>query len=195
MFYCDCGSNLVGADNELKEIISNLDKEKIDKFALSRGFQFHFHPPQASEHGGHYERHIRSIRQVLRGVSNQQKYHEDHLTTFMCEVEKILNSRPLTPVSNDPDSVPLTPNLILLLRGNPSVSIVDDPDESWPRLCYKRASYLADVFWKRYLREYVPLLQIRQKNLVPQRNLVEGDIVLMTGEGYAQGFWPLARVI
>ena len=51
--WSDHGTNLVGANNELKEIISNLDQQKIEKFALSRGFHFHFHPPQASEHGGH----------------------------------------------------------------------------------------------------------------------------------------------
>ena len=71
-----------------------------------------------------------------------------------------------------------------------------DEDDVWcPKSHYKRASYLASIFWKRYLPEYVSLLQVRQKNLSPHRNLCEGDLVLMTGEGHARGFWPLVRVV
>ena len=39
------------------------------------------------------------------------------------------------------------------------------------------------------------MLQLRQKNIVPERNLAVGDLVMMTGEGFARGYWPLARVM
>ena len=46
---------------------------------------------------------------------------EETLRTFLIEVEKILNDRQITPVSDDPkDLEALTPNHILLLRRNPS---------------------------------------------------------------------------
>ena len=45
------------------------------------------------------------------------------------------------------------------------------------------------------MKEYIPLLQTRQKWLQPCRNLVENDLVLMTGEGSKRGCWPLGRVV
>ena len=41
---------------------------------------------------------------------------------------------------------------------------------------------MADIFWKRWLREYLPSLQVRQKWLTPKGNLRVGDIVLMCSD-------------
>jgi hypothetical protein len=50
---------------------------------------------------------------VVRG----QTLSDEELMTFMCEVEAIVNGRPVTVVSdNIQDMEPLTPNHILLLR-------------------------------------------------------------------------------
>ena len=79
---------------------------------------------------------------------------EDNLTTFLCETEKILNERPLTKVSESPDDeIPLSPNLILLLRGNSSECLFEA--KNVPRMYHRQAQFLADLFWKRWLKEYV----------------------------------------
>ena len=39
--------------------------------------------------------------------------------------------------------------------------------------------YLADIFWKRWTREYLPLLQKRSKWVNTSRNVTNGDIVLI----------------
>ena len=54
---------------------------------------------------------------------------------------------------------------------------------------------MANVFWRRWLREYLPVLQSRQKWLLPKRNLVVGDIVLMVDEDTPRSVWPTARVL
>jgi len=110
----------------------------------------------------------------------------------MAEVEKILNDRPLTPPtsdSNDPE--PLTLSKLLLLRPNVCFS----PEESDPIYIYgskrwKQAQYLADIFWKRWTREYLPTLQVTQKWLRPRPNLSVGDLVLVVGENSPRGRWP-----
>ena len=58
-------------------------------------------PPATSHHGGVWERCIRSVQKILNSVVRQQTLDDESLTTFMCEVENIINSRPLTAVSND----------------------------------------------------------------------------------------------
>ena len=67
-----------------------------------------------------WERMIRSVRKVLNALLKNQSPNDEGLSTLMCEVEAILNSRPLTKVSDDPNDLQaLSPNHLLLLRAVP----------------------------------------------------------------------------
>ena len=105
---------------------------------------------------------------------------EETLRTFHIEVEKIWNGRSITPVSDDPkDLEALTPNHILLLRRNPSwcPDLFDESDRFKAR--WKHVHLLANEFWQRWTREYLPTLQERQKWLQPKPNFKVGDLVLL----------------
>ena len=70
--------------------------------------------------GGIWERQIRMARKVLNVILRKQIVDDEHLSTLFCQVESIVNGRPSTILSNDPnDETPLTPNHLLLLRGGP----------------------------------------------------------------------------
>ena len=96
----------------------------------------------------------------------------------------------LTIDSNDPE--PLTPSKLLLLRPNvcfpPGES--DAVDIYWSKR-WKQAQYLADIFWKRWILEYFPALQVKQKWLRPRPNLAVGDLVLVAGKKFST--WTLAK--
>ena len=67
--------------------------------------------------GGSWERMIRSIKRILDILLKFQVVTDDVLHTLLLEVESILNSRPLCPITLDPyGNEPLTPNHLLLLR-------------------------------------------------------------------------------
>ena len=53
---------------------------------------------------------------------------------------------------------------------------------------------LADQFWTRWLREYLLLLQQRQKWLLPQRNFSQGDLILVGNDHTKRGLWPKGLV-
>lgn len=53
---------------------------------------------------------------------------------------------------------------------------------------------MADLFWSRWRKEYLPLLQRRQKSLQPERSLAVGDVVLVYDESLPRSRWPLGRV-
>ena len=54
---------------------------------------------------------------------------------------------------------------------------------------------MSHVFWKRWLREYLPTLQERSKWLKRHRCLTVGDLVLAVDENVHRGKWPLGRII
>lgn len=86
----------------------------------------------------------------------------------------ILNSRPLSRNSDSPlDEQPLTPNHLLHLRPCPSVPPgVFEKDDLNCRHAWRQAQYLANLFWRRWTREYLPTLLERKKWTEPKRNLL-----------------------
>ncbi|XP_078486365.1 uncharacterized protein LOC144744882 [Ciona intestinalis] len=194
--YSDNGLNFVGAEKELRTNIQNWNVRQIDQSLSQRGIQWHFNPPHASHQGGVWERMIRSVRKILRQLSWERTMDEDSLQTYMAEIEYILNSRPLTAVSDDPrDLNALTPNSILtgVIASSYSPGVFMKGDGY--RKSWKAVQYLTDRFWDQWTKSYLPLLQLRQKWLQPVRNFAVGDIVLMVTEGTKRGEWPKARVI
>lgn len=92
--------------------------------------------------------------------------------TVLCEVEKMINDRPLTRQSDDPlDLSPLTPSTLLLGYRNQSSSPTTFSWTRHSREKWKEAQRLADMFWARWLKEYFPSLQKKQKWLSPKSNL------------------------
>ena len=194
--YSDNGSNFTAGERELRESLEDWNQQSIEKFLRQKNIRWKFNPPGASHMGGAWERTIRSVRKILRALLGQQFVSDEILRTLMSEVEGILNSRPLTPVSSDPkDLDPLTPNHLLLLRANPNLPPgVFNKDEIHSKRRWRQVQYMADVFWKRWLREYVPTLQERAKWTKPRRSLAIGDLVLIADENVHRGKWPLGRV-
>ena len=192
----DNGTNFVGASRELKEALAALDHDHIQRVLRSAGVDWKFNPPGASHYGGTWERMIRSIRRVLKSVLHQQQLDDDSLYTVLCEVEAILNDRPITQLSEDPNDLePLTPNHILLLKGKPALPPgLFEKGDLYTKRRWRQVQYIADLFWKRWVREYLPLLQERQKWNREKRSLVTGDIVIVMDSTAPRGSWLLGRV-
>ena len=193
----DNGTNFTGAERELKSAINAWNQAQIHDYMHQNGVEWKFNTPAASHMGGVWERPIRTVRKVLRGLMKEQVLDEENLATLMCVVESIVNGRPLTAVSDDPkDLEALTPSHLLLLRKGPVLPPgLFTKDEVYSRRRWRQVQYLANIFWHRWTKEYLPALQNRQKWLMPKRNLAVGDIVLVTNEDAPRSVWPIARVI
>ena len=193
----DNGTNFVGAEKELREAIAGWNQKQIHEYLHQNGIQWNFNPPAASHMGGVWERLIRTVRKVLRAVMKEQVVDDEGLSTLLCVVEAIVNGRPLTTVSADPkDLESLTPNHLLLLRSGPSLPPgCFVKEDLYTRRRWRQVQYMANLFWSRWVKEYLPILQNRQKWFQPKRNLEIGDIVLVVGETTPRSVWPIARVV
>lgn len=118
------------------------------------------------------------------------------LRTVFCEAVSILNKRPLCPSSDDPnDFEPLTPNHFLLLRPNPTPPPgTFSNDDLYSRKHWRHAQFLANHFWTRWVKEYVPMLQQRQKWTTVKRDLKINNLVLITDSTEPRCKWLLGRV-
>ena len=116
----DNAFNFTSGENELWDAIGNWNQAKISEFLLQKEVRWVFNPPAASHMGVIWERMIRSVRKVLNDLLKDQSSKDERLCTLMCDVQAILNSRPLTKVSDDAsDLQALSPNHLLLLRAGP----------------------------------------------------------------------------
>ena len=178
----DNGTNFVGARRAM--------------FATNNDVEWIFQPPHASHMNGAWERLIRTVRKVLVGIVPRNiPLTDESFRTLLCEVERIVNSRPLTKVSDDvSDSAALTPNHILLLNHCPVVSPGSFSDSDIYRQRWRCVQHLADVFWQKWLREYLPELQRRSKWRSSKRNAAVGDVMLVQEDHTPRGVWPLGLV-
>ncbi|XP_073254422.1 uncharacterized protein [Porites lutea] len=127
--WSDNATNFAGAEKEIRqslrdwnqdELNERLRKDEISCYLCPR-MQWKFQPPTASHMSGIWERLIRSVRKTMKAVLGDPNAFVglETLRTVFAEVVTILNSRPLTPVSDDPsDYEPLTPSHFLLQRQN-----------------------------------------------------------------------------
>ncbi|KAJ8017933.1 hypothetical protein HOLleu_44355 [Holothuria leucospilota] len=194
----DNGTNLVGAEKELRQMLEKVDQTRMIDTFCSGGIEWSFNPPAGSHFGGVWERMIRTTRKILYSLMKEQPrtLDDDLLSTLLCEVENILNNRPLTTTSPDPDDLtPLTPNMLV----NPQAKMLAPPGEFEQRDVYarkrwRRAQYLVDVFWSRWRKEYVVTLQQRDKWQRQRRNVQVGDVVLIVDKSVPRNTWPMGVV-
>ncbi|XP_052694839.1 uncharacterized protein LOC128173163 [Crassostrea angulata] len=195
----DRGTNFVGATDPLQIDAINVEDRQVKDFLHSRGTTWIFNPPHASHMGGAWERMIGLTRRILDNMlkdhSAQGLTHEV-LTTFLAEASAIINSRPLTAVSSDPDSpFVLTPSILLTQKTDvPTEAVCDTTAKDLFKVQWKRVQHLAKMFWDKWKKEYLHTLQARKKWHHGQRNISVGDIVLLKDVETHRNNWPLGRI-
>ena len=55
VMFSDNGGNFVKADKELKDLVNQLDQEKINQTTAKKEFQWSFNPPVVPQFGGVHE--------------------------------------------------------------------------------------------------------------------------------------------
>ncbi|XP_053387241.1 uncharacterized protein LOC123539924 [Mercenaria mercenaria] len=195
-FRSDRGTNFVGATDLLGIDTIFVEDRPVKNFLQSHGCEWVFNPPHSSHMGGSWERMIGIARRVLESMLKPvTTLTHDVLVTLMAEVTAIINSRPIVPVSNDPDNPEvLSPSMLLTSKSvcdNTNVSNLDV--KSLYGAQWKRVQYLAELFWSKWKREFLNTLQTRRKWNYEQEPLSVGDVVLLKDKEVCRNFWPLAR--
>ncbi|XP_036143579.1 uncharacterized protein LOC118645869 [Monomorium pharaonis] len=145
--------------------------------------RWEFNPPATPHMGGKWEAVVKSTKYHLRRTIGETQLTFEELTTLLSQIEAILNSRPLEPLSDDPDDVSaLTPGHFLI--GNPLTTI---PEPSLDDLAVSRLSRWQFIqqrvqqFWSQWSAHYLQRQQSIFKWHHKNNDINIGSLVLITG--------------
>ncbi|XP_011707941.1 PREDICTED: uncharacterized protein LOC105462788 [Wasmannia auropunctata] len=197
--YSDNGASFVGSNRELKELGELMEKEgaSISEAINDMGINWHFIPAYSPHFGGLWESGVKATKHHLKRIAGNLALTFEEFSTLLSQIEATLNSRPLTPLSSDPnDLTPLTPAHFLIGRTFTSMA-----DPSLTHLSENRLSRwqlvqsLHQHFWKRWSKEYISELQQRTKWKEPVKSIQENTMVLIKDNTLPPFKWKLARVV
>ncbi|XP_045540445.1 uncharacterized protein LOC106712787 [Papilio machaon] len=194
--YSDNGTSFVGAYNEIGRFIKSCNNSLPGDLA-PEGINFHFLPPHAPHFGGLWEAGVKSVKFHLKRILGNCNLTYEELNTVLVQIEAVLNSRPLTPLSADPsDLLPLTPGHFLI--GRPITALPTDCYERHVTGTLSRYQHLEQLrqhFWRRWSKEYISELQLRTKWRSDLNPLQEGVLVILKEDNLPPLKWRLGRVV
>ncbi|XP_045509323.1 uncharacterized protein LOC123704873 [Colias croceus] len=194
--YSDQGTNFIGANNilqrEYTQILEILSSNECTSIISEMNIDWHFNAPSWPSAGGLWEAAVKSLKHHLKRVIGEQKLAFEEYSTLLSQLEACLNSRPLCPLTEDPDNLDyLTP--AHFLASGPNLTIFDTENDLRTRWHLTQKIY-QDV-WVKWKNEYLTQLSIRSKWKQPQTDLKLNDIVIIKDENLPPGKWALGRVV
>lgn len=194
--FCDNGRNFVAAAKELASFL-NSNTDSLSDFGVQEGFKFIFTPTYAPHFGGIWEAGVKSAKYHIKRIMANTHLTFEEISTLFAQVEAILNSRPLCPLSSSPnDFLSLSPGHFLIgrpLNALPSSALGDCKESQLNR--YARVEKIRQHFWQRWQREYISELQQRTKWKTNKDTLHIGDLVLIHDEAAPPLCWRLGRIL
>lgn len=198
--HCDNATNFVGARSKLVELRNMLFKsssqESINNFCTNSSINFHFIPPRAPHFGGIWEAAVNVAKGHLYRSLSGAKLTFEELSTALVEIEAIMNSRPITPMSSDPsDLEAITPAHLLI---GSSLKTIPEPTVEVPDISFiqrwRRINAVKTHFWQRWSTEYVHELQGRAKWTSSSPNVKIGSLVIVHEDNVPPQKWLMGRI-
>ena len=193
----DNGTNFVDAERELRNGFKELDQTLISSELNRYRIEWKFKASSSPWMGGVWESLVKSVKRSLKVIPRDRLFTEESFHTFLCEVESVINNCPLTPTSDSiSDFEALTFNHLLLGTKvtNCALGLFNRGDMNY---CKKQRAFQAalNMFWTKWLREYLPSLTDRNKCTINSGNLEIGDLVILVSKNPVCSAWSTGRVI
>ncbi|KXJ76130.1 hypothetical protein RP20_CCG010287 [Aedes albopictus] len=199
--FSDNGTSFVGANHELAALNSlfndQLHQGKLGEFCATRGITWHFIPPRSPHFGGIWEAGVKSLKYHMKRIIGETRLTTEEMNTFLAQTEAILNSRPLSAMSEDPSDMGiLTPSHFLIGRSAVAIPEPSYATEKVSRLSrWQHIQFMQQHFWNRWSKEYLHHLQTRQKWHGEVKRFDIGALVLLVDENVPPQQWRRGRIV
>jgi hypothetical protein len=145
------------------------------------GAKWHVVPTGGQHFNGQAERMIGILKKCLEGTLAGKRCTMGELGTIVAEAAQMVNSRPIAPNTGDPESSgPITP--LHLLLGRASVEVPQVRFNEMPKL-KQRLQFIEEAkkqFWTKWMSQVFGGRMLSQKWTKKERDVVVGDVVLLT---------------
>ena len=198
--YSDNGTTFQGAESELNKLFrqeSNFSQDIKNALATDR-VNWTYIPPKAPHFGGLWESKVKSFKHHLRRVIGETILTLEEFQTLAAQIEACINSRPLSPMTSDPEDMnALTPGHFLI--GSPIIGLPEphtsNPEiNTQPHTRWVLVQRILVSFWRRWSKEVLHDYQNRVKWLEPDGTIKPGNLVLITDDLLPPARWLLGRV-
>ncbi|XP_055936657.1 uncharacterized protein LOC129966268 [Argiope bruennichi] len=165
--FSDNGTNFIGANKELSKLYNLVVKpdDSHASYLSTEGIDWNFIPPRAPNFGCLWESGVKAFKYHFKRILGNSKLSYEEFLTVITQIEGILNSRPLAPLSSDTDVYDvLTPAHFLIGRSLNTVvepnliEVKDNRLSNW-----KKLTKLIQMFWRKWHIQYLNNLQQRSK--------------------------------
>ncbi|GFX65966.1 integrase catalytic domain-containing protein [Trichonephila clavipes] len=155
VMYSHNGTNFTGLNNALRQ----LDWTTIESEFRVHEIRWKFNPPSSPWWGGFWERLIGILKDLLRKNLGRSCLSYEELQTLVCECESVMNSRPLTYISEEQELKTSTPSMFLQdipLNGVPDM---DQIQKTNIVLRWRYIQKVRENLKQRFKREYLGFLR------------------------------------
>ncbi|XP_017473117.1 PREDICTED: uncharacterized protein LOC108364067 [Rhagoletis zephyria] len=176
----DNGKTFIGAqratERDFVKFLNECSADIVKKYA-TQGIKWQYIQPSAPHVGGLWESAVKSFKIHLKKTAATHKFTFEEFTTLLVRMEAVLNSRPLSALSQNPaDMTALTPGHFL--RGAPLLAIPEPNAEDLSLLNrWEKVKALHHQFSRRWKEDYLKDLQKRYKWKTSQRDPQPGDLI------------------
>ena len=154
--YSDNGTTFKAAANVLPQLFHS---EELQSFFRKNTLPWEFIPPYSPSQGGAWKSLIKVFKRTLTNTvyPTERKPTIVELQTYISNVTRIVNDRPLISQSDDRlDYNAITSSSLLTPSLDPALPIGHPHTTDHLRLDYRYNAVLAQHFWKRWIKFYLP---------------------------------------
>lgn len=141
-------------------------QNKLNEFFIESRIEWQNIPPNAP-FGGLWEAAIKLAKYYMKRIIEDAALNYDEMSTVLAEIEAVLNSRPFSQLSSDPNDMRhscVSPGHFLI---GDSLNNYPHPDISLTKISclsrWQRIEQLRQHFWQGWSLEYLNQLQGRSK--------------------------------
>lgn len=198
--FSDNGTTFSAASKVVKQDLSSIKKNissfESVKYYSENGIEWSFIPPYAPNQGGLWEAAVKSAKFHLKRVIGGQILTILEFQTLLCQIEAILNSRPLTTDTSSSEELEyLTPGHFLIIQPLVDTSVALESPTVKLNTRFQLKMQMYRQFWIAWSKEYLQTLQLRPKCRNQEINIRLGQIVLIQEKNIPPTKWILGKVI